>query len=109
MPVGNIAVSVEYRTSFETKSRQRSATKVQAVETLGSLIDKLTIANVRLWHLEETKHDTSADDAQVAAAARKIGVVNKQRNALIDEIDAFLDEARRDPSRPVTCPKVKLY
>lgn len=24
-------------------------------ETLGSLIDKLTIANIRLWHLEDAK------------------------------------------------------
>ena len=32
--------------------------------------------------------------SEVADVARKIGVVNKQRNALIDEIDEFLDEAR---------------
>ena len=49
-------------------------------ETLGSLIDKLTIANLRLWHLEEVKHDELASDSEVADVARKIGVVNKQRN-----------------------------
>ena len=26
-------------------------------ETLGSLIDKLTIANIRLWHLEDVRRD----------------------------------------------------
>ena len=34
----------------------------QMSETLGSLIDKLTIANLRLWHLEEVKHDDQASD-----------------------------------------------
>ena len=48
-----------------------------------------------LWHLEEVKHDDETSDSDVADVARKIGVVNKQRNALIDEIDEFLDEARR--------------
>ena len=79
------------------------------METLGSLVDKLTVANIRLWHLEEQKHDPSADDHRVADAARKIAVVNKQRNSLIDEIDEFLDTARKYPERPITAPKVKLY
>ena len=35
-------------------------------ETLGSLIDKLTIANLRLWHLEEVKHDDETSDSDVA-------------------------------------------
>ncbi len=78
-------------------------------ETLGSLVDKLTIANIRLWHLEEIKHRESASDADVADAARKIAVVNKQRNSLIDEIDEFLDGARKDLSKIITAPKVKLY
>ena len=78
-------------------------------ETLGSLIDKLTIANLRLWHLEEVKHDDEASDSEVADVARKIGVVNKQRNALIDEIDEFLDDARHNLKKPIISPKLKLY
>ena len=78
-------------------------------ETLGNLIDKLTIANLRLWHLEEVKHDEQASDSEVADVARKIGVVNKQRNALIDEIDEFLDEARNNLKKPIISPKLKLY
>ena len=35
-------------------------------ETLGSLIDKLTIANLRLWHLEEVKYNDEASDSEVA-------------------------------------------
>ena len=78
-------------------------------ETLDSLIDKLAIANLRLWYLEEIKHDEEASDSEVADVARKIGVVNKQRNALIDEIDEFLDDARNNLKKPITSPKLKLY
>ena len=77
------------------------------METLGSLVDKLTIANLRLWHLEDVKH-ASKSDAEVADAARKICVVNKQRNALIDEIDELSDQAVQRKKFP-TQPKMKLY
>jgi len=43
--------------------------------------------NLKLWHLEDIKHDPKASDKEVADAARKIAVANKQRNALIQEID----------------------
>jgi len=78
------------------------------VETIGSAIDKLTIANIRLWHLEDIKHDAGADDSAVASAARKIAVVNKQRNAMIDEIDIMLDKAIKNGEAPMQ-PKVKIY
>jgi len=57
------------------------------METLGKLIDQLSIMNLKLWHLEDIKHDPEASDSEVADTARKIGVANKQRNALIEEID----------------------
>ncbi len=59
-------------------------------ETLGSLIDKLSVMNLKIWHQEEIKHRSSLDDATIADAARKIGVLNKQRNDLIQEIDEMM-------------------
>lgn len=63
------------------------------METMGALIDKLTVVNLKLWHQEEIAHDLKADDATVAAAKRKINVLNNQRNALMEEIDRFLYNA----------------
>ncbi|OGS01845.1 MAG: hypothetical protein A2V88_17640 [Elusimicrobia bacterium RBG_16_66_12] len=77
-------------------------------ETLGSLIDKLSIANIRLWHLEDRRRDAAATDAERLKAADRVSVVNAERNALIEEVDDLLDEAiRRGGGRK--CPKVKLY
>jgi hypothetical protein len=77
-------------------------------ETLGSLIDKLTIKNLRLWHLEDARRDMSLPDSQRLDAADKVSVVNQQRNDLIDEIDQFLADAIAGRVR-VTDPKVKIY
>ncbi len=77
-------------------------------ETLGSLIDKLTIKNIRLWHLEDIRRDRSLPDSERLAAADNVSMVNQQRNDLIDEIDQFLCDAIAG-NVSVTDPKVKIY
>jgi|GEM_PF-1043271 len=77
-------------------------------ETLGSLIDKLTIANIRLWHLEDVRRDRNLPDKDRLAAADAISEVNKQRNDLIDEIDEFLYKAAHGQVK-LKAPKVKMY
>jgi len=77
-------------------------------ETLGSLIDKLSIANNRLWHLEDVRRDLSLPDSERLAAADKVSIVNQQRNNLIDEIDQFLADAI-EGGVSITDPKVKIY
>lgn len=78
-------------------------------ETLGSLIDKLTIANVRLWHLEDTRRDRSLTDSARLAAADNVAIVNAQRNRLVDEIDQYLKDAIGGKIAHVVEPKVKAY
>ena len=68
-------------------------------ETLGSLIDKLAIANIRLWHLEDQRRDKSLSDAGRLAAADAVSVVNRQWNDLIDEVDNFFEEALKQGGR----------
>ena len=77
-------------------------------ETLGSLIDKLSIANIRLWHLEDRRRDMARTDRERLTAADAVSVVNKQRNDLIDEIDLFLRHSKEGLVR-LCDPKVKLY
>jgi len=62
------------------------------METIGNLIDKLTIANIRMWMAEDIKRDAVASDKRVADACRITNVVNAQRTDLIQEIDESLNE-----------------
>ena len=62
------------------------------METIGNLIDKLTICNVRIWMAEDVKRDPKASDAEVAKATRLTNIANQQRNDLIQEIDESINE-----------------
>ena len=55
-------------------------------DTIGNLIDKLSIVNIRIWMLEDVKRVSTADKI-VADATRKTNVLNQQRVDLIQEID----------------------
>lgn len=55
--------------------------------TLGELIDKLTVVNLKIWHLEDVKRDNAVSDSKIAEATRKTNVLNVQRNQIIEEID----------------------
>lgn len=59
-------------------------------ETLGTLTDKLTIVNLKLWHQEDRARDFASDDKILADCKRKIDVLNMQRNDLMGEIDNWL-------------------
>jgi len=61
------------------------------METVGNLIDKLTITNIRIWMAEDIKRDPNASDKQIADATRITNVVNSQRADLIQEIDELIN------------------
>jgi len=72
-------------------------------ETLGSLVDKLTIVNLKIWNKEVVAHNNDLDDHTVAEAKRAINVLNNQRSELKAEIDQLFYEVTRGERNP---PKV---
>lgn len=77
-------------------------------ETLGSLVDKLSIKNLRIWHLNEAleNNEASASEREELKAKRDLAV--EQRQDLINEIDGFLGAALRGEVR-IRDEKIKLY
>jgi len=61
------------------------------MDTIGSLIDKLTIVNIRIWMAEDIKRDPTASDKRIADATRITNICNSQRNDLIQEIDESIN------------------
>ena len=65
-------------------------------DTIGDLIDKLTIANIKLWHIEDERREFVALDENKQTKTRSIELlnmvssVNKERNSLIDQINMAL-------------------
>ena len=77
-------------------------------ETLGSLVDKLSIKNLRYWHLDEDSQARDASDPQKQELMAKMELVDRQRKELLEEIDAFLSSALAGEVR-IRDEKVKLY
>jgi hypothetical protein len=73
-------------------------------ETLGSLVDKLSIKNLRIWHLEEVLEKDS--DSEKLKAKRDLA--DKQRQNLVQEINGFLVAALQGEVC-IRDEKIKMY
>ncbi len=72
-------------------------------ETLGSLIDKLSIKNIREYHLKESLKKKGS-----SALKNKLKILLKQKRYLLEEIDEFLKEGI-EGKRILKDEKLKLY
>jgi hypothetical protein len=81
------------------------------MDTIGNLIDKLTIVNLRIWMAEDKKRDPNATDKQIADATRLTNICNSQRNDLIQEIDEALHHLAIDkmPQKLYKQGSTKMY
>ena len=74
--------------------------------TIGDMIDQLTIANIKLWHIEDERREfTKREDTDIERAKKlldKVASVNQERNNLIDKINAsikvLIDAAKNNHS-----------
>jgi hypothetical protein len=72
--------------------------------SLGALVDRLTIVNLKIWHLQDWVHKAASDNLTAFKAEnslegvqqklRQLGDLNKERNRLMDEIDGSPDPSR---------------
>lgn len=62
--------------------------------TIGDMIDQLTIANIKLWHIEDERREFTKDEGcdidKAKELLEKVASVNKERNNLIDKINASI-------------------
>ena len=75
-------------------------------ETLGSLVDKLSIKNLRIWHLDEALEQDNGSKNEELKAKRHLA--NKQRENLIKEINDFLIAAVKGQVC-IRDEKIKMY
>lgn len=62
-------------------------------DTIGDLVDQLTISNIRLWMLEDERRlycntDTTKSEDELKVFLNKVSATNRERNNLIDQINA---------------------
>ena len=77
-------------------------------ETLGSLVDKLSIKNLRIWHLDEALENVETPASKREELQIKRDLADRQRQDLAKEIDSFLGAAPRGEVR-IRDEKIKMY
>jgi hypothetical protein len=81
-------------------------------ETLGSLTDKLSIVDLKLWHCQEMlyKEDAKLEYEEELKLIEKNNSLLEQRSKLIHEIDEWIIKAIDSPeSVQLSFPQNKIY
>lgn len=88
-----------------------SMARMLNTETLGALVDKLSIVNLKLWHCQELLYSsTEPPPEERKRLEEKNASLLEQRARLIEIIDRWIEQATADPTDMViTNPQNKLY
>ncbi|MCX5791126.1 MAG: DUF4254 domain-containing protein [Elusimicrobia bacterium] len=78
-------------------------------ETIGSLADKLSIIQLKIWHMREQAERTDADEAHRGAARRKIEVMDLQRSDLEAELAQLFSDVMAGRVRLKIYRQFKMY
>ena len=66
-------------------------------DSLGSLIDKLSIVNIKLYTIQDQVYDAAREKKDLATeAVIKLVELNRQRNNLIGELDEMFAKAVKE-------------
>jgi hypothetical protein len=78
-------------------------------ETMGWLIDKLCIAELKIYHIQEQidRPDLSADLRQLSRD--RLGVMQRQRDDLMAELNEFTASWSRGTWQPKVYRQFKMY
>ena len=81
------------------------------METIGNLIDKLTVTNIRIWMAEDIKRNINAPDSDIVKATKVTNIANQQRNDLIQEIDEMINDmlVNQKPQKLYKQGSTKMY
>ena len=78
-------------------------------ETIGSLVDKITIAELKIFHMREQARRADADASHRARCADRLAVLELQRNDLASELTELWDRVAAGSYRPKVYRQFKMY
>lgn len=78
-------------------------------ETIGSLVDKLSISELRIWHTLERMDDPTASEETRDECRRRLVVIREQRDDLASELTELWRAIRRGERVPKLYRQYKMY
>ena len=78
-------------------------------ETVGSLVDKISIMELKIHHMAEQAERTDADDEFRAGCERRLSIMRTQRDDLSAELSTLLADISAGRVRPKVYRQFKMY
>ncbi|MCQ2562270.1 MAG: DUF4254 domain-containing protein [Alphaproteobacteria bacterium] len=82
---------------------------VQNTETLGMVIDRLSILSLKIYHMNEQKMRTDTSTERVKQAADKLGVLLEQKTALVKAVKYLIKEYISGKKKIAAYYQFKMY
>ena len=79
------------------------------METIGSLIDKLSINELKIYHMEEQDAREDVDNVFHEDCKNRLSILRVQRQDLQDELQALLDDVLNGRKRLRLYRQMKMY
>ena len=79
------------------------------METVGSLADKLSINELKIWHVREQNARDDVDDAFRADCERRLLILNTQKQDLTAELDELLSNLAAKKTTLKLYRQLKMY
>jgi len=78
-------------------------------ETAGSLVDKISILELKIFHMKAQTHRTGVTAEHRAACRMKCKILNRQRDDLVQELSQFLMDLARGNATLKIYKQFKMY
>ena len=85
------------------------AREASATETLGAALDRLSILALKIFHMREQAERSDVDEAHRTNCAKKLAVLERQRDDLRAAILGLVDEYAAGDKRPRVYYQFKMY
>lgn len=79
------------------------------METVGSLIDKLSINELKIYHMTEQRERDDIDDAFRAECDARLSILLMQRDDLTEELQMLMDDVASGKRKFKLYRQLKMY
>lgn len=87
----------------------KNATDRQNTETVGMAVDRMSILALKIFHMEEQTRRTDADRGHLESCARKLAVLQRQRQDLMRSVLELISAYFAGHKVPVLYSQFKMY
>ena len=79
------------------------------METVGSLVDKLSINELKIYHMNEQYERKDVDELFLRDCKMRLSILMEQRNDLKEELQTLLDDIISGKKKFKTYRQMKMY